>query len=205
MLLMRVCHRLRQSWTMNLTEQNAFKKLQQCASKSDAQRQLSGWVVKSGRSGGCIMIALSLSKILGLYDIPDMYDICAYAQVNKASLTLTHEFQNMNFKTPCCRDQQSCAVNSCWLHVQVLLRNYCIDPATHQGTDCRCMYTLLQELKDTGAQTPAVGMLVEPLLPRALRKELDKQKTLKGEVDTDLYAIGIGEQHLAHSCSEEGL
>ena len=66
------------------------------------------------------------------------------------------------------------------------------------------MYTLLQELKDTGAQTPAVGMLVEPLLPRALRKEVDKQKTLKGDVDTDLYAIGIGEQHLAHSCSEEG-
>ena len=66
------------------------------------------------------------------------------------------------------------------------------------------MYTLLQELKDTGAQTPAVGMLVEPLLPRALRREVDKQKTLKGDVVTDLYAIGIGEQHLAHSCSEEG-
>ncbi len=91
MLLMRVCHRLRQSWTMNLTEQNAFKQLRQCVSKSDAQRQLSGWVVKSGRSGGCIMIALSLSEILGLYDIWDMYDICAYVQVNKASLTLTHE------------------------------------------------------------------------------------------------------------------
>lgn len=66
------------------------------------------------------------------------------------------------------------------------------------------MYTLLQELKHTGAQTHAVGMLVEPLLPRAWRKELDKQKTLKGDVDTDLYAVGIGEQHLAHSCSEEG-
>ena len=66
------------------------------------------------------------------------------------------------------------------------------------------MCTLLQELKHTGAKTPALAMLVEPLLPRAWRKELDKQKTLKGDVDTDLYAVGIGEQDLVQSGSEEG-
>jgi len=59
-----------------------------------------------------------------------------------------------------------------------------------------CKYTLLQELRRTGADTPALAMLVEPLLPRAWRKELDKQKRLKGDEDTDLYAVRIGEQDL---------
>ncbi|DBA87237.1 TPA: hypothetical protein ACH3X1_004301 [Trebouxia sp. C0004] len=47
-------------------------------------------------------------------------------------------------------------------------------------------------------------MLVEPLLPKAWRKELDKQKTLTDDVDTDLYAIGIGEQDVAQASEEEG-
>ena len=42
-------------------------------------------------------------------------------------------------------------------------------------------------------------MLVEPLLPKAWRKELDRQKTLKDDADTDLYAISIGEQDVAHA------
>ncbi|KAL3136556.1 hypothetical protein ABBQ38_005803 [Trebouxia sp. C0009 RCD-2024] len=66
------------------------------------------------------------------------------------------------------------------------------------------MYTLLQELRHNGAQSPALAMLVEPLLPKAWRKELDRQKTLKDDVDTDLYAIGIGEQDIAQASEEEG-
>ena len=66
------------------------------------------------------------------------------------------------------------------------------------------MYTLLQELRHTGAQTPALAMLVEPLLPKAWRKELDKQKTLKDDVDADLYAIGIAEQDVAQASEENG-
>ena len=60
------------------------------------------------------------------------------------------------------------------------------------------MYTLLHELRHTGAQTPALAMLVEPLLPRAWRKELEKQKVLKDDADTELYATGIAEQDIAH-------
>ncbi|DBA92366.1 TPA: hypothetical protein ACH3X1_015771 [Trebouxia sp. C0004] len=52
--------------------------------------------------------------------------------------------------------------------------------------------------------TPALAMLVEPLLPRAWRKELDKQKILKGDVDTDLFAISIGERDIAQASEEEG-
>ena len=66
------------------------------------------------------------------------------------------------------------------------------------------MYTLLQELRHNGAQSPALAMLVEPLLPRAWRKELDRQKALKDDVDTDLYAICIGEQDIAQASEEEG-
>ncbi|KAL3163337.1 hypothetical protein ABBQ32_009725 [Trebouxia sp. C0010 RCD-2024] len=102
---------------------------QQCASTSDAQRQLSGWVVKSGTSG-------------------------VYYLHQESSLVV----QNLGA--------------------------------------ARVAMQVLSQINE--------GMLVEPLLPRAWRKELDKQKTLKGDVDTDLYAVGIGEQHLAHSCSEEG-
>ena len=47
-------------------------------------------------------------------------------------------------------------------------------------------------------------MLVEPLLPKAWRKELDKQKTLKDDVKTDLYAVNIAEQDLAQASEEEG-
>ena len=37
--------------SMNLAEQEAFEQLQQAADKSDAQDQLSGWVVRTGRQG----------------------------------------------------------------------------------------------------------------------------------------------------------
>ena len=66
------------------------------------------------------------------------------------------------------------------------------------------MHTLLQELRRTGAQSPALAMLVEPLLPRAWRRQLDKEKLLKDDVDTDLYATGIAEQDIAQASEEEG-
>ena len=50
MLLMHITCRLRLDTTdMSLTDQNASKQLQQCASKSDGQ--LTGWVFKNGRQG----------------------------------------------------------------------------------------------------------------------------------------------------------
>ena len=66
------------------------------------------------------------------------------------------------------------------------------------------MCTLLQELRHNGAKSPALAMLVEPLLPRAWRKELEKQKLLKDDADTDLYAVNIAEQDIAQAFEEEG-
>ena len=59
------------------------------------------------------------------------------------------------------------------------------------GYKQHCMHTLLQELKRTSPDNPALSMLVEPLFPSAWRKELDKQKLLKDDVDTDLYSPAV--------------
>lgn len=66
------------------------------------------------------------------------------------------------------------------------------------------MYTLLQELRRTGPDNPALSMLVEPLLPRAWRQELDRQKLLIGDEDTDLYSAAIAQEDIQQAPTEEG-
>ena len=129
--------------------------------------------------------------------IVDRYDVCAYVHVDKARLTLTQEdtLLQRSTKLHCQLLLATCAV-----FAQKLLHRSSYTSGYRQ----HCMYTLLQELRHNGAQSPALAMLVEPLLPKAWRKELDRQKTLKDDVDTDLYAISIGEQDIAHASEEEG-
>ena len=129
--------------------------------------------------------------------IVDTCDVCAYVQVNKAALTLTQEdtLLQRSTKLRCQLLLATCAVFA----QKVLHRS-----SYTSGYRQHCMYTLLQELRHTGAQTPALAMLVEPLLPRAWRKELDKQKILKDDIDTDLYAVNITEQDIAQASEEEG-
>ena len=130
--------------------------------------------------------------------IVDMYDVCAYVQVNKATLILTQEdtLLQRSTKLRCHLLLATCAV-----FAQKLL----IRSSYTSGYRQHCMYTLLHELRHTGPQTPALAMLVEPLLPRAWRKELDKQKVLQDDAATDLYATGIAEQDIAQAPEEEGL
>ncbi len=129
--------------------------------------------------------------------IVDMYDVCAYVQVNKATLILAQEdtLLQRSTKLRCRLLLATCAVFA----QKLLLRS-----SYTSGYRQHCMYTLLHELRHTGPQTPALAMLVEPLLPRAWRKELDKQKILKDDADTDLYATGIAEQDIAQAPEEEG-
>ena len=125
--------------------------------------------------------------------IVDTYDVCAYVQVNKTTLTLTQEntLLQRSTKLRCQLLLATCAVSA-----QKLLHRSSYTSGYRQ----HCLYTLLQELKHTGAQAPALAMLVEPLLPKAWRKELYKQRTLKGDMDTDLYAVNIAEQDIAQGC-----
>ena len=256
---------------MNSIECKAFKQLEQCVGKSDAQDQLFGWVVRTGRQGvyylheesslsfqtlGAARVAVHALKhnvLDGIIDHDDdeddedgertetlnlcccldgvigqlhkqvkvlesyqgqpqkslevtwnvqskivgMYDVCAYVHVDKARLTLTQEdtLLQRSTKLHCQLLLATCAV-----FAQKLLHRSSYTSGYRQ----HCMYTLLQELRHNGPQSPALAMLVEPLLPRAWRKELDRQKTLKDDVDTDLYALNIAEQDIAQAPEEEG-
>ncbi len=129
--------------------------------------------------------------------IVDMYDVCAYVHVDKARLTLTQEDTLLQRST---KLRSQLLLATCAVFAQKVLHRSSYTSGYRQ----HCMYTLLQELRHNGAQSPALAMLVEPLLPRAWRKELDRQKALKDDVDTDLYAISIGEQDIAQASEEEG-
>ena len=56
------------------------------------------------------------------------------------------------------------------------------------------MYTLLEELKQTAADNTALSMLVEPLLPRPWRKELDRQNMLQGDGAIDVHSPALAAQ-----------
>ena len=126
--------------------------------------------------------------------IVDIYDMCAYVCVDKASLTLTQEDTLLQRST---RLRCQLLLATCAVFAQKVLHRSSYTSGYRQ----HCMYTLLQELKYIGPDTPALAMLVEPLLPRAWRKQLEKQRTLKGDDDTDLFAIGIDEQDNTYNTS----
>jgi len=90
--------------------------------------------------------------------IVDMYDICAYVHVDKASLAQEDTLLQRSTKLRCQLLLATCAV-----FAQKLLHRSSYTSGYRQ----HCMYTLLQELRHTSADTPALAMLVEPLLPRA--------------------------------------
>ncbi len=129
--------------------------------------------------------------------IVDMYDVCGYVHVSRDKMILKQAdtLLQRSTKLRCQLLLATCAV----LIQKLLHRN-----SYTSGYRQHCMYTLLQELKRTGPNNPALSMLVEPLLPRAWRKELDKQKLLKDDVDTDLYSPAVAEQDLQAASAEEG-
>jgi len=95
--------------------------------------------------------------------IVDMYDMCAYVHVDKASLALTQEDTLLQRST---KLRCQLLLATCAVFAQKLLHRSSYTSGYRQ----HCMYTLLQELRHTGADNPALAMLVEPLLPRAWRK-----------------------------------
>ena len=129
--------------------------------------------------------------------IVDMYDVCSYMHVSKDTLVLKQSdtLLQRSTKLRCQLLQATCAV-----FTQKLLHR----SSYTSGYRRHCMYTLLQELKRTGPDNPALSLLVEPLLPRACRRELDKQKLLKDDIDTDLYSRDIAEQDIQQAAAEEG-
>ena len=128
--------------------------------------------------------------------IVDLYDMCTYVHINKTSMVLTQEDTLLQRST---KLRSQLLLATCADFAQKLLHR----SSYTSGYKQHCMYTLLQEL--TGADNPALAMLVERLLPFAWRKQLDKQRILEGNEDTDLLSTGIAEQDIQQASEEEGL
>ncbi len=129
--------------------------------------------------------------------IVDMYDVCGYVHVSRHKMVVkqAETLLQRSTKLRCQLLLATCAV-----FAQKLLHSSSYTSGYRQ----HCMYNLLQELKRTGPDNPALSMLVEPLLPRAWRKELDKQKLLKDDVNTDLYSSAVAEEDMQGVAAEEG-
>ncbi len=129
--------------------------------------------------------------------IVDMYDVCSYVQVDKDKVMLQQEdtLLSRSTKIKCQLLLATCAVVA-----QKLLYKSSYTSGYRQ----HCMYTLLQELQRTGADNPALSMLVEPLLPKQWRKELDRQKLLKGDEATDLYSPALAAEDIQAASAEDG-
>ena len=100
-----------------------------------------------------------------------MYDICAYVHVDKAGLILAQEDTLLQRST---KVRCQLLLATCAVFAQKLLHKSSYTSGYRQY----CMYTLLQELRHTGAQSPALAMLVKPLLP-AWRRQLVQTEALE--------------------------
>lgn len=127
----------------------------------------------------------------------DMYDACPYVDINRESVVLTQQDTLLQRST---KLRCQLLLATCAVFIQKLLHKSSYTSGYRQ----HCMYTLLQELRQTGPDNPALSMLVEPLLPRAWRKELDRQKLLIGDEDTDLYSAAIAQEDIQQAPTEEG-
>ena len=101
-----------------------------------------------------------------------MYDACPYMEIKRKSTTLTQQDRLLQ--------------TSATLRCQLLLATYAVflqkllnRLSYTSGARQHCMSTLLQELKRTGPDNAALCVLVEPLLPQACSKELNRHKLLE--------------------------
>ncbi len=56
----------------------------------------------------------------------------------------------------------------------------------------------------TGPNSAALPLLVEPLLPRSWKRELDHSRLLKGYMETDLYSTAVAQEDIMKGEEEEG-
>jgi len=129
--------------------------------------------------------------------IVDMYDVCSYVHVSRERISRTQEDMLLQRAT---KLKCQLLLATCAVFTQKLLHR----SSYTSGYRGHCMYTLLQELKRTGPDNPALSALVDPLLPRLWRKQLDKQNLLKCDDDTDLYSAAIAQKDMEEASKEEG-
>ena len=116
-----------------------------------------------------------------------MYDVCSHVHVSQKKKTVNQEDTLLQRAT---KLRCQLLLATCAVFTQKLLHQSSYTSGYRQ----HCMYTLLQQLKHSAPDNLALSMLVEPLLPRACRKELGRQKLLKEDEDTDLYSAAIAQR-----------
>ena len=127
-----------------------------------------------------------------------MQDVYSCIQIKADQLVMQQEDSLMNRVTK--------------LRCQLLLATCAVlaQKLLHRGsyTSCyrqHCVHTLITELLRTGPNSAALPLLVEPLLPRSWKRELDQSKLLKGDTETDLYSTAVAQEDIMQGEEEEGL
>ncbi|DBB17490.1 TPA: hypothetical protein ACH3X3_014510 [Trebouxia sp. C0006] len=169
---------------MSLIEQNASKQLQQCASKSDGQ--LSGWGVKTGSQGVYYLHEDSSLAVqnLGVARVA----MQVFSQINQGDIASTEHIAENDGE-----DEE---------RDELLSLCSCLDGVISHLQ--KQVETLKAYQRQPQACIEATGAVHSKIVDIAWRKELDKQKVLKDDADTDLYATGIAEQDVAQAPEEEG-
>ncbi len=130
--------------------------------------------------------------------IAQVQDVCSYIQIKADRLVMQQEDSLMKRATKlrCQLLQVTCAV-----FAQKLLHRGSYTSGYRQ----HCFHTLITELLRTGPNSAALPLLVEPLLPRSWKRELDQSKLLKGDMETDLYSTAVAQEDIMQGEEEEGL
>jgi hypothetical protein len=129
--------------------------------------------------------------------IADVNDVCAFIQIDQNEFVLQQSDTLVTRSTKLRCQLLLCA---CAVFGQKLLHKSSYTSGYRQ----HCFQTLLTELQNKGADSAALPMLVEPLLPRQWKKELDRCKLLKGDADTDLYCRATAQADIMQGEAEEG-
>jgi hypothetical protein len=130
--------------------------------------------------------------------IAQLQDVCSYIQIKADQVVAQQE--------------GSLVTRATKLHCQLVLATCAVfaQKMLHRGSYTsgyrqHCFHTLITELLRTGPNSAALPFLVEPLLPRSLKPELDQRKLLKGDMETGLYSIAIAQDDIMRGEEEEGL
>ena len=129
--------------------------------------------------------------------IAQVQDVCSYIQIKADHLVMQQEDSLMKRAT---KLRCQLLLATCAVFAQKLLHKGSYTSGYRQ----HCFHTLITELLHTGPTSAALPLLVEPLLPRSWKRELDQSKLLKGDVETDLYSTAVAQEDIMQGEEEEG-
>ena len=130
--------------------------------------------------------------------IAQVQDVCSYIQIKADQLVMQQEDCLMKRAT---KLRCQLLLATCAVFAQKLLHRGSYTSGYRQ----HCFHTLITELLRTGPNSAALPLLVEPLLPRTWKRELDQSKLLKGDMETDLYSTAVAQEDIMQGEEEEGL